>query len=186
MSVCERGDVDKLDGDGLCGVGLTMAGMFSPEMMKMAQEQMANITPDQMAAMQQQVRVSCRNNPLHSSCGGGIHIKVLACGSGAIGSTSKTEGRRCPLPLSLVDLNFGGFLNTSAVKKRFAVRKLCPDNDARTTMGDSKGYGTAHTGKHLLIVHHRKGHGSSHKHLLIVHHLKGHGTSHKHLLIFYH
>jgi hypothetical protein len=29
--------------------------MFSPEMMKMAQEQMANMTPEQMAAMQRQV-----------------------------------------------------------------------------------------------------------------------------------
>ena len=123
-----------------------MAGMFSPEMMKMAQEHMANITPDQMAAMQQQVRFSCRNNTLRSSCGGGIHTKVLGCGSGAIGSTSKTEGRRCPLPLSLVDFN-GSFLNTSALKKRFAVRKLCPDNDSTTTVGDRKRYGTWH--KHL-------------------------------------
>ena len=33
----------------------TTDGMFSPEMMKMAQEQMANMTPEQMAAMQRQV-----------------------------------------------------------------------------------------------------------------------------------
>lgn len=32
-----------------------MAGMFSPEMMKLAQEQMANMTPEQMQAMQRQV-----------------------------------------------------------------------------------------------------------------------------------
>ena len=39
------------------GGGAAMAGMFSPEMMKMAQEQMANMTPEQMQAMQRQVRV---------------------------------------------------------------------------------------------------------------------------------
>jgi len=37
-----------------------MAGMFSPEMVKLAQEQMANMTPEQMQAMQNQVLcVSC-------------------------------------------------------------------------------------------------------------------------------
>jgi len=36
-----------------------MAGMFSPEMMKLAQEQMANMTPEQMQAMQRQVRFRC-------------------------------------------------------------------------------------------------------------------------------
>jgi hypothetical protein len=32
-----------------------MAGMFSPEMMKMAQEQMAKMSPEQIQAMQRQV-----------------------------------------------------------------------------------------------------------------------------------
>ena len=35
-----------------------MAGMFSPEMMKMAQEQMAKMSPEQIQAMQRQVRAA--------------------------------------------------------------------------------------------------------------------------------